>query len=247
MVGATATSLTRNIATSKRLRLGSSSSNGNGNAIQTIGFSYDEANRRTKTTYANGIVASYSYDVASQLTGITYKKADGTLIGDLTYTYDADGQRTGMGGSLARVDPGTAVSTTQFNANNQLVKWNTQSLSYDANGNLTSDGTNTYTWDERNQLRGISGAVTASFQYDAIGRRVSKVIGSNATGYLYDGASFVQEKNAGAVTANLLNGPSLICLHSRRGNWCTVGIGLGWCDIWQSRGKRWRSKVLRRF
>jgi len=188
----------------------------NGNTIQTIGFSYDAANRRTKTTYANGIVASYSYDVASQLTGITYKKADGTLIGDLTYTYDADGQRIGMGGSLARVDPGTAVSTTQFNANNQLVKWNTQSLSYDANGNLTSDGTNTYTWDERNQLRGISGAITASFQYDAMGRRVSKTIGSNATGYLYDGANFVQEKNGGAVTANLLNGPGMDELYARQ-------------------------------
>ena len=188
----------------------------NGNTVQTIGFSYDAANRRSKTTYANGIVASYSYDTASQLTGITYKKVDGTLIGDLTYTYDAGGQRTGMGGSLARVNPGTAVSNTQFNANNQLVKWNTQSLSYDANGNLTSDGTNTYTWDERNQLRGISGAMTASFQYDAMGRRVSKTIGSNATGYLYDGANFVQEKNGGAVTANLLNGPGMDELYTRQ-------------------------------
>ncbi|MFP3757693.1 RHS repeat-associated core domain-containing protein [Cupriavidus sp. SIMBA_020] len=202
----------------------------NGNTIQTIGFSYDAANRRTQTTYANGIVATYSYDAASQLIGIAYKKADGTLIGDLAYTYDAAGQRTGMGGSLARVDSGTAVSTTEFNANNQLVKWNNQSLSYDANGNLTSDGTNTYTWDERNQLRGISGAITASFQYDALGRRISKTIGSNATGYLYDGANFVQEKNGSGVTANLVNGPGMDKVYMRQssaGNHSMLSDALG--------------------
>ncbi|MFX3551534.1 RHS repeat-associated core domain-containing protein [Ralstonia mannitolilytica] len=181
----------------------------NGNTAQTISFSYDAANRRTSTTYANGIVATYSYDKASQLTGITYNKADGTLIGDLGYTYDANGQRTNMGGSLAQVNPGTAVGSTQFNANNQLTNWNGQSLTYDANGNLTSDGANTYVWDERNQLRSIGGAVTASFQYDALGRRTNKTIGSKSTGYLYDGANFVQEQSGGAVTANLVTGPRL--------------------------------------
>jgi uncharacterized protein RhaS with RHS repeats len=44
-------------------------------------------------------------------------------------------------------------------------------LSYDANGNLTGDGTNTYTWDARNHLSAISGGSTASFVYDAFGRR----------------------------------------------------------------------------
>ncbi|KJK00268.1 hypothetical protein UB44_10620 [Burkholderiaceae bacterium 26] len=181
----------------------------NGNTPQTISFSYDAANRRASTTYANGIVASYSYDKIGHLIGITYNKADGTLIGDLSYTYDAAGQRTGVGGSLAQVNSGTAVSGTQFNANNQVTNWNGQSLMYDANGNLTSDGANTYTWDERNQLRSIGGAVTASFQYDALGRRIKKTIGSNSTGYLYDGANFVQEQSGGTVTANLVTGPGM--------------------------------------
>ncbi|GJG96678.1 RHS repeat-associated core domain-containing protein [Cupriavidus pauculus] len=188
----------------------------NGSAIQTIAFSYDAADRRTQTTYANGIVASYAYDLASQLASITYKKADGSLIGDLTYAYDANGQRTIMGGSLSRVDPGTPVSNTQFNANNQLVKWNSQTLTYDANGNLISDGTNTYTWDERNQLRGISGALTASFQYDAVGRRTAKTIGSKSTGYLYDGVNFVQEKDGGGAAANLINGPRIDEVYMRQ-------------------------------
>ena len=36
------------------------------------------------------------------------------------------------------------------------------SFTYDANGNLTSDGTNTYTWNARNQLVSISGGASAS-------------------------------------------------------------------------------------
>jgi len=192
----------------------------NGNAIQTVGFDYDNADRRTKVTYPNGIVASYGWDKANRLTDISYKKADGTLVGDLTYTYDANGQRTGMGGSLARVDAGTPVSTTQFNVGNQLTKWGEQTLTYDANGNLTSDGQNTYVWDERNQLKSISGAIMASFQYDAFGRRTGKTIGTSSTGYLYDGGNFVQEKSGSgsgaSVTANLISGPSLDELYQRQ-------------------------------
>lgn len=185
----------------------------NGNVAQTTGYTYDNANRLTQRVYPNGIHASYSYDNGNQITGIAYAKADGSAIGDLSYTYDTVGRRTGVGGSLAQINPGAAVSTTSFNAANQLTTFGTQTLTYDANGNLTSDGTNTYIWDERNQLQSIAGSNMASFQYDAMGRRVGKTIGTTSTGYLYDGINFVQEKSgtgSGAgVTANLVTGPGV--------------------------------------
>jgi hypothetical protein len=46
--------------------------------------------------------------------------------------------------------------------------------------------------------------LTAS-QYDALGRRVSKTVGSTLT-YLYDGANLVQEKSAGSPSSNILTG-----------------------------------------
>jgi RHS repeat-associated protein len=55
-------------------------------------------------------------------------------------------------------------------------------------------------------LASISGAVSASFQYDAFGRRVSKTIGGTSTGFLYDGANAVQELSGGTPTANMLAG-----------------------------------------
>ena len=68
-------------------------------------------------------------------------------------------------------------------------------------------------WNERNQLHSISGGVTASFQYDALGRRIGKTIGATSTGFLYDGANFVQELSGtgtgATVTANLITGLGL--------------------------------------
>jgi RHS repeat-associated protein len=185
----------------------------NNNVAQTITYTYDAGNRRTQTKLANGSTENYTYDLANQLTGIVYKKADGTtLIGDLSYTYDANGRRKSMGGSLARVAAPLAttnISTATYDANNRLTKWGgttatTQStLSYDNNGNLITDGTYTYTWNARNQLQTVSnttgGTVLANYSYDASGRRTSKAILSGTTttttGYAYDGANFVQELN----------------------------------------------------
>jgi YD repeat-containing protein len=63
------------------------------------------------------------------------------------------------------------------------------SLTYNANGNLTSDGTNTYPWDARNHLTATSGAARASFIYDAFGRRTSKTIGPMTTQFPYAAGS----------------------------------------------------------
>jgi YD repeat-containing protein len=83
--------------------------------------------------------------------------------------------------------------------------------SHDANGNLTSDGTNTYTWDARNHLSAISGAAPGSFAYayDALNRRVSKAVAGTTTQLVYDGLNPVQELQSGSASANLLTGLNL--------------------------------------
>src|SRR5216684_9067425 len=124
--------------------------------------------------------------------------------------------RMGVGGSYARTGTPQAAPSATYNVNNQLTQWKGASLTYDANGNLTSDapfasrmrlrdGTNTYTWNARNQLVSISGGASASFQYDPFGRRVSKTI-VGMTQYLYDGVNPVQEISGTTASANLLTG-----------------------------------------
>ena len=62
-----------------------------------------------------------------------------------TLRYDNTGRRNSVGGSFARTGLPNAMTQTAYNANNQLTQWKGANLTYDANGNLTSNGTNTYT------------------------------------------------------------------------------------------------------
>jgi RHS repeat-associated protein len=173
-----------------------------------VGINYDNANRRTSLTLPNGVTVAYSVDSDSHITGLTYSEGNSQL-GNLTYGYDADGRVTSKGGTLAATGLPTSVSGNTFNADNTMTGFDRTTLSYDLNGNLSGDGTNTYTWDARNHLSAISGSTTANFVYDAFGRRASKTVGGVTTQFLYDGLNPVQELNGAnppVASANLLTG-----------------------------------------
>jgi len=169
-----------------------------------VGLGYDAANRRISLTYPNGTNTSYTYDVASRVTDILHQ-GPGGIIDALTYQYDAAGNRT----SLTRTN-GTAsllpsaMTSASYDAANEQVAFAGATLTYDANGNLTNDGVNTYQWDARNRLISMSGGTTASFNYDALGRRTSKAVGSLTSQFLYDGNDIAAEIGGGAVGANYL-------------------------------------------
>ena len=165
----------------------------------TTSFSYDNGNRRTSLTLPNGVVVSCNYDNDSRLTGITYTFGSSTL-GNLSYAYDQLGRRTQVGGSFARTGLPGAVSSTSYDAANELTHWNGISLSYDANGNMLTDGSNAFTWNARNQVASLN---NVSLQYDVFGRRTKNLAG---TSFLYDGANAVQELSGTTVTANLISG-----------------------------------------
>jgi RHS repeat-associated protein len=168
-----------------------------------VAFTYDAADRRTSLTLPNGITTTYEYDAASQLIGLTYQLG-GTKLGDLSYSYDIAGRRITTAGTFARTGIPGALSSATYNANNQLIQRGGITFTYDENGNLIGDSARTYTWDARNQLASITGGVTASFQYDPVGRRITKSVSGAATSYLYDGANLVQELAGSTPAANML-------------------------------------------
>ncbi|MBJ7309698.1 RHS repeat-associated core domain-containing protein [Rugamonas sp. CCM 8940] len=168
----------------------------NNGVAQSISFVYDAANRRIRTSYANGVTRSDTYDGAGQLVSIAYANADGSVLGDLRYAYDNGGRRIQAGGSLAHAALPEALASANVDAANRLTVFGAQTLSYDANGNLLGDGDQTYVWNARDQLIQINsgnGAVVASFSYDALGRRQTKTVNGVASGYVYDGLNIVQE------------------------------------------------------
>lgn len=174
-----------------------------GSAAVTI--AYDSANRRTSLTLPNGVVIAYGYDADARLTGLTYTHGQ-TTLGTLTYSYDAAGRRTEVGGTWARTNLPATLASAIYDDANQVATWEATGFTYDENGNLTGDGVRSYTWNARNQLTALSGPVSGSFAYDGFGRRRTKTVGGTTTGFLYDGLNPVQELAGGLPAASLVTG-----------------------------------------
>jgi RHS repeat-associated protein len=107
---------------------------------QTCAYVYDDLNRLLTNNCGSVWGASYTYDSFGNISKGTY-------------------------GS----DPGTSFLPTFNLSTNRFATIPSGTLSYDADGNLTSDGTYTYGWDAEGNLITVSG-VTGTF--DALGRRL---------------------------------------------------------------------------
>jgi RHS repeat-associated protein len=124
-----------------------------------------------------------TYDAANQLTSITY--SDGTTP-NVTYGYDADGQRTTM-------TDGTGTTTWTYNELHQLVSTtnghgDTVSATYDPRGNVVSvaypDGHTVgrgYDADGRYTSTTDWLSHTSTFSYDADGNLIGETLGDGVT------------------------------------------------------------------
>jgi RHS repeat-associated protein len=192
-------------------------------------FEYYSDGTRKNMQYFKGtntmplMTTTYSYDNANRLTNLLHKKSTTTLE-NLIYQYDPNGNRTNMNRSSVTLPSRDPVTSASYDNKNEMLTFvpqtgSAKNIVYDDNGNMTSVtnscGTTTYSWDVRNRLVGINGftltsastctALSASFKYDALGRRYQKVVNGVITKYIYDGLDIIQEKNAnGVVTANYI-------------------------------------------
>jgi RHS repeat-associated protein len=94
------------------------------------------------------------------------------------------------------------------NGLNQYTAAGPASFAYDANGNLTSDGTTSYTYDVENRL--VSASNGASLLYDPLGR-LSETSGGAAgtTRFLHDGDRIIAEYNgSGTLIRRYVHGPN---------------------------------------
>ena len=115
-------------------------------------------------------------------------------------------------GHVASVD-----ETTSYGAANNLNQYvsvmqgasPSVTLTHDANGNLTGEGTWTFAYDAENRLRTANRAGTAAtYLYDPLGRRQAKVVNGVTTSFLSDGAEEVAEyTGAGALLRRYIPGP----------------------------------------
>ncbi len=157
-----------------------------GNVLDlTAGFNYSSADNGNVTSWSaagqQGFNRSYTYDGVNRIATMS---APGDTCSGLSWTYDGWGNRTDQ-----TVTGGTCNTFHQsMDGNNRLSG---SPYQYDAAGNMTHDGSHSYTYDAENRVIKVDGGSTATYTYDAAGRRVQKTAGGNVTIYLYDLAGHV--------------------------------------------------------
>ncbi len=175
--------------------------------LTPVTIDYDAVGRRTRLTLPNAVSTEYQYDNASRLTALIYRNATG-LLGDLTYHYDPTGNRTGVGGSFARTLLPDPVASATYDPANRQLNFGDKTMTYDANGNLSSimdaSGATTFNWDVRNRLISLSGpGISASFVYDAFGRRVERTVNAQRSQFQHDIVNVSEEIRDGSPVTHL--------------------------------------------
>jgi RHS repeat-associated protein len=150
---------------------------------------------QSMTDLANSALnATYGYDALDRVTSTT----QGTSTWGYTFN--------GVGDRLTSTVNSATTSYGYFSGSHKLQSLSgAQSKSYavDAAGNMTSDGTTTWTYAGNNRP---TQAGTTTFLVNALGQRVKKTIGGTAMHFVYDesGRLWGEYDNTGALIAETI-------------------------------------------
>ncbi len=140
-------------------------------------------NIKTKSTSTGNI--TYNYDNIYQLTN--YNNVNAVTNKQVTYNYDAAGNRSS-------VVADATVNYTPNDLNEYTSVSGISPMAYDANGNMTQKGANTFTWDYNNRLSGtVTGGKTIAYNYNHNNLRVGKNVNGAVTHYYYNGKKLFAE------------------------------------------------------
>jgi RHS repeat-associated protein len=178
----------------------------------TLGtYAYDDLGRRTSLTRGNGVITSYGYDNVSRLTSLASDLAGTAYDLTLGFGYNAASQITSTtrSNNLYSWTGATNVARNYTsNGLNQYSATTSTAFGYDARGNLTNSGSDTYTYSSENLL--LTGPNSASLTYDPL-MRLFQSSGATTTDTkdLYDGDQQIAMyiTSTGALAQRYVMGP----------------------------------------
>ncbi len=171
-------------------------------------FQYDNLGRASQIAYLDGTTVAIGYEIDDDLQTLTHAYNGGSAT--LSYTHSGAHQLLSMGTSDATYLMKQPKVATSYSSNslNQYTQVGSVTPGYDLNGNLTSDGTFAYQFDEENRLRqAVGNGQTVTYGYDPLGRRRSKSVNGTITYFVYDDQNELTELSATGVRQRFyLNG-----------------------------------------
>jgi RHS repeat-associated protein len=135
-----------------------------------IGASYNSANELVSTQPSGGVYFSGS---VTEPANVTIAGQPALVAPDNTFAKTVPLSAGTNTIAIAATDPSGNTASQNYQVTNS---GSTTSFTYDANGNLTADGTRTFTWDAEDRLVGVNvGTHRSEFTYDGFSRRVEIV------------------------------------------------------------------------
>jgi RHS repeat-associated protein len=178
-------------------------------------FTYDDLGRRATLTRGNGTVTTYGYDAVSRLDELDDSLAGTTYDQSVDFSHNPASQivgRTGSNNFYAYTGYANINRTDTHNGLNQISASDGTSFTYDAKGNLTTDGTQTFTYSSENLLltRSPSSGGTYIAKYDPL-MRLHEVQGNTGPKFGYDGLNLILEVHptSGSVLRRYVHGPGV--------------------------------------
>ncbi|HQW83274.1 MAG TPA: peptidoglycan DD-metalloendopeptidase family protein [Ferruginibacter sp.] len=155
-------------------------------------YNYLPDGRINTQTNGNGTIVKYFYDAAGRMDSMATVKSDGSIIAAYGFDLDVLGnhKKEIFNQPFMQSPPalGDSIGYT-YNAANRLLTKNTDSYSYDNNGNLieinNNSGSINYSYDPKNNLLQYSNnGNSLTYEYDGLGQRRKR----NNTRYVLDNA-----------------------------------------------------------
>jgi RHS repeat-associated protein len=115
-----------------------------------VNIAYDKLGRRLAMTRSSGAGTSYAYDGASRLTSLGQDLANTAYDQTITLGYNYASQiasRSGANDAYAFTALTSGTTGSSVNGLNQLTVHGAATITHDAKGNLTSDGSTTFVYD----------------------------------------------------------------------------------------------------
>jgi len=160
---------------------------------------------------------SYTYDQLKRLASAQTVDLTSPGTWRLQFAYDRYGNRlsqTPTGGTASMPSNSVAIDPTT----NRIT-----TAGYDADGNMTNDGVNTYTFDAENRITQVNGTAN-TYGYDGSGLRVTR----NGNYYIYSGGRVIAEYAPAAPAAS----PTTEYVYARSKRVAAIASGIVTYPYW---------------
>ena len=180
------------------------------NLVTTKSYNLDNTYASISTANKSDLDFTYSYDINKN---VTAESITGSILSPYSWTATFDSEdrlanwnssalsesyNLDLIGNWNSVTRNGVQEPRSHNSVHELSSAGSDNFSYDVKGNLTSKNGQPLTWDIDNHLQSVSSDLSpASYEYDAMGRRLSKTVNGITTTYVLCGQRVTAEYVSG--------------------------------------------------